>query len=305
MTTDTMHESMFAYPTLRKFPMNTAEATQGSIGAYKVQKQSFPAEVQTAIEANLTKAAAYYGIEASFEPEKTVPEAEIMFKGASENVKMTEIASMDALEKAVDFILEKRASVPRENLAEAAKYVLWNAANSGVDMDTEAFRKVAHIAGVGVGDREAIQHELEKRGVLYMMTDSDKKAFYKYAKELEALSDDDFYCEKNLNAVCNTIDGIDFLYNGQWKHAKDLGYPEDVVFAKTASDLVKAGEDFYYVKSADATLSKKATMERKDAINGFLKAHFASYEPLDGEKLIEKVASLDMHTANALLEAIA
>jgi hypothetical protein len=77
-----------------------------------------------------------------------------------------------------------------------------------------------------------------------------------------------------------------------------------VVFANTVGDVLKDAEDLYKVASIDAVLSKKATFERKDAINGFFKAHFGGFEPLEGEKLIEKVASLDEITAEALLNAV-
>jgi len=90
----------------------------------------------------------------------------------------------------------------------------------------------------------------------------------------------------------------------QHKHASTLGYPEDAVFSDTLEDVCREADDLYRVPSIDSVLSKKATLERKDAINGFLKAHFAGFEPLEGENLVQKVASLDKIAAEALLKAV-
>ena len=301
---ETLNEAFYALPSQKRFPMNTEEVLKSSFGAYKVQKDRFSASQREQIESNFKKAASYYGLELEEPAVKVEPREEIMFKGASECVNMTQITTLDELDKAVDFILTKRASVPRKNLSEAAKYVLWSASNTDVDMNTDKYRKIAHIAGIGVGDRDRIQYELEKRATLIPLSGKNKEAFWKFAKEVKELSDDDFYLEDNLNTVCNTMDDIDFMYNNQFKHASELGYPEDVVFEETIDDLLKEASDLYYVPSVDATMSKKATLERKDAVNSFFQRHFADYEPLDGDKMIEKIASLDENTANALIEAI-
>jgi len=227
-----------------------------------------------------------------------------MFKGAAEEVDMNEIKSQDDFLKARDFILEKRANTTRASLAEPAKYVLWYAANHDVDLDSPEMRKIAHIAGIGVGDREKIEYELEKRATLNIFSGKDREEFLKFAKSMKDLSDEDFYQEKNLVTLCDVIDDIDFMYGNQHKRASDLGYPEDVVFSDTMNDLLKQASDLYYVPSIDATLSKKATLERANSINSFFQANFADYEALEGEKLIEKVASLDENTANALLEGL-
>lgn len=301
---ETLNEAFYALPSQRRFPMNTEDVLKSSFGAYKAQKDRFSAYQREKIESNFKKAASYYGVELEEPAVKVEPREEIMFKGASECVNMTQITNLDELDQAVDFILTKRASIPRKNLSEAAKYVLWSAANTDVDMDTDRFRKLAHIAGIGVGDREKIQHELEKRATLIPLDGKNKEAFWKFANDVKSLSDSDFYLEENLNTVCNTIDDIDFRYDNQHKHAKELGYPEDIVFEETLDDLLKEASDLYYVPSIDTTMSKKATLERKEAVNGFFTRHFAGFEPLDGDQLIEKIASLDENTAAALVEAI-
>ena len=266
-----LNESCFAFPALRKFPIHTKEDAESSLGAYRMQKNAFTKAQQAVIEANFNKAASYYGF---------------------------------SLEKTAAAPAEKRASVKRAELAEAAKYVMWMDANCDRHLPKETMTKVAHIAGIGVGDREEIQHEFEKRATLVHLDRKNHEAFWKFANDMKALTDEEFYKPENLETVCNVIDNIDFMRDLQHKHASELGYPEDVVFKSTMDDLIDEASDLYRVDSIDATLSKKATLERKDAINGFFSRYFAGHEPLEGEKLIEKVASLDKNTANALLEAI-
>lgn len=301
-----LNESYYAYPALRKFPMASAEQTAGSYGAYKMQKTAFDARAQELIEGNFKKAAAYYGIE--LEPaEKPAAKREMLaFKGHGDTgISMSQITTMDELDKAANFIIEKRDEMPRAVLAEPAKYVIWAASNTDVDMNTDRFRKIARIAGLGVGDRDKIQTEFEKRALEYHLARSEKDDFWKYAKEMEHLSDDEFFTEANLNTLCNVMDEMDGMYAGQYKRASgEMSYPEDIVFENGLDDLTKEASDYYLVPSIDATLSKTATLERKDAINAFFTRYFEGHSALDGDELINKVASLDKYTASALLENI-
>lgn len=298
-----LHESCFAYPALRKFPVHTREDLLGSFGAYKVQRESFDPACREAIEKNFIKAAAYHEVELEPLEQNTEPRQMLMFKGASEAVDMTEVKTMSELDQAIDFILEKRASVDRESLAEPAKYLLWLTANSNRSLDTDKMRKIAHIAGIGVGDRDEIQHEIERRGVENHLDDASREALYKFAGDVRSLSDDEFYNEENLNTICKVLDECDRMYGNQHKHASE-GYPEDVVFKSTMDDLIKEASDLYYVPSIDATLSKKATLERKDAINSFFSTLYGEKSELDGDALLNKVASLDEKLANVLIGAI-
>ena len=298
-----LHSSCFAYPSLRKFPIHTKENLLGSYGAYKVQRDGFSPEARKDIEGSFTKAAAYYGVELDPLEEPKEERQLLMFKGAAEAVDMHEIRTLKELDQAVDFILDKRASTTRESLCEPAKYCLWVAANTNRDLNTDKMRKIARIAGIGVGDRDEIQHELERRGVDNELDKASGEALRKFANELKSLSDEDFYKEDNLNTVCRVMDECDFMYGNQHKHASE-GYPEDVVFKDTMDDLIKQASDLYYVPGLEATLSKKATLERKDAINGFLERLYGEKSELDGDALLNKMASLDRTTAEALLEVI-
>ena len=303
---ENLNEACYAYPALKKYPIHTKEAALESYGMYSRQRTMYTDAQRAIIDGNFEKAASYHEITLM---EKTasapVERPKLQFAGRDgEGIDMNEIKTLGQLKKAVEFVLEKRASTPRVLLAEPAKYILWSAANSTEDIASDAMKKIAHIAGIGAGDREKIQHELEKRAVMNIYCDKDKEALWKFANEVKSLSDEEFYREDNLNTICNVMDDIDFMYGNQHKHAADLGYPEDVVFEDTMDDLIKEAGDLYYVPSIDCTMSKKATLERRDGINSFMRRHFDGYEDLDGDALIEKIASLDPYTADALIQAI-
>lgn len=300
---DQLNDAYYAYPALRRFPIDSKESLESSYGAYSKIKGAFTAEQRSLVEGNFNKAAAYYGVELPKEPEKTSDRHKIMLKGASHDVEMDEIESEDDLNSAADFIIEKRASLKRRELAEAAKYVVYAASVMHKDLNTDRMRKVARIAGLGVGDRDEIWKAFMQRGIDMPMSEAGRKAFFKYANDLKELSDDDFYTENNMNAMCDAIDDMDFLYGNQHKRAS-YGYPEDVVFKDNMDALLEQANDIYTVDSIDTSLSKKATLERKDAVNRFFSEHFEGYKPLEDKELIEKVAKLDAATANALLEAI-
>lgn len=299
-----LNEAFFALPALHKFPIHTKRDTLASFGAYRMTRDKYDKDQKDIIEHNFNKAAAYYDISLETPEPMLEKRSSLLLKGANQNFRITEITNKEELNASVDFILEKRASTPREDLAEVAKYILWSAANSSTDMNTPKMRKIAHIAGIGIGDREKIQNELHKRATEHVMSDEVHDKLWDYIKEVKNLSDEDFFKEANLNSICNVCDSVDFMRNEQDRHATTLGYPEDVIFENTMGDLLKEASDLYYIPSIDTTLSKKATLERTDAINAFFKTYFSNYKPLSDDSLIAKMASLDPTTAKALIEAI-
>lgn len=303
---DTFDSSAYAYPAMRKYPIHTKEAALNSIQEFQADRGNYSEVKANEIDAVLTKAAAYYEIDSN-PAVKTASEAVKTREFGTEDggkIHMSEIQTGDDVKKAATFILEKRASMPRSQLKEAAKYVLWAAANTDVQLDSPAMSKLARIAGVGVGDRAEIENEFEKRATLNIFDGNDREAFWKYANEVKAMSDEDFYKEATLNTICDCLEQIDCRYDNQCKYGSTLKAPEDVCFGETLDDLLKEAQDLSYIKSIDTTISKSALLERKTAANAFFKAHFGQENDLEGDELINKVASLDANTAEALLEAI-
>jgi hypothetical protein len=94
------------------------------------------------------------------------------------------------------------------------------------------------------------------------------------------------------------------MYSNTHRYGHDLKHPEDVCFGQGVDDLLKEASDLAYIESIDTTISKKALLERKNAVNSFFSEYFGASEALDGDDLVAKVASLDENIANALLEAI-
>ena len=92
-------------------------------------------------------------------------------------------------------------------------------------MNTPELVKIAQIAGIGVGNREDIEHEFDKRATLNIFTGKNKEMFWNYSKALKELSDDDFYKEANLNTVCNVLEDIDIMYNNKQAYGKTLASP--------------------------------------------------------------------------------
>lgn len=302
---DNLDKNCFAYPSMRKYPVHTKEAALNSWSDFCEEKQSIPKVLATEITEVFQKAASYHEItldpivkEASVEPEV------VHFGTEDGGISMSKIASANDVEAAATFILHKRASMPREQLAEAAKYTLWCASNMDVPVESDAMKKVARIAGVGVGDRDEIQSEFEKRATMNLFEGQSKEAFWNYVNEMKSMTDEEFYKEANLNKICNALEGIDIMYSNTHRYGHDLKHPEDVCFGQGVDDLLKEASDLAYIESIDTTISKKALLERKNAVNSFFGEYFGASEALDGDDLVAKVASLDENIATALLEAI-
>lgn len=302
---ENLNENCFAYPSMRKYPIHTKEAALNSHDEFIKEASRYPRVVADQIEANFEKAASYHEITWSAQEKVANLEREsFLFKGGSENVEMTKIASESDHRAAVDWILEKRASSHREDLQEPAKYALWYASEHGLDMNTPEMLKIARIAGIGVCDREKVQYEFDKRAFLIQPCKKDREAFWSYSKELQSMSDEDFYKEATLNKICNVLEYMDIAYDTKYRYGKDLQAPEDVVFEKNASILIAEANDLLLVGSIDTVLSKKALLERKNAVNSFFTDYFGAKESMEDAEMVKKVASLDADTAEALLERI-
>ena len=123
--------------------------------------------------------------------------------------------------------------------------------------DCKNLEKVAKIAGIGVGDREEIENELQKVATEVILADGDREQFWKYVNTVKEMPDEDFYKEATLNTLCNVLDDINYAYDMQSRYGHSKKYPEEVVFGKNVDDLVKEASDLALIPSIDTTISKK------------------------------------------------
>lgn len=227
----------------------------------------------------------------------------IVIQTESGEFRMNKISNLAELDKAAEFVLNMRKTASRRELVGVASYILGRCAALDGDMNTAEMRKIAHIAGMGVGDRSEIEAEFDKRAGLNMLG-RGAESFWNYSNTMKSLSDAEFYKTANLNTICNVIEDIDKHYNNTHRYGKDLKAPEDVVYKDTADDLLKQANDLLYVESIDATLSKEAVLERAGAINKFFAEYTNMNTPLTGDNLLDKVAHLDSILADELLATL-
>ena len=294
-----------------KYPIHTKEAAYNSFKEYCAEKGSIAEALKPEIEENFKKAASFHDIELE---EPVIKEASremhtLAEDGASEGVSMPIIKTAEEIEQCANYLLEKRASTSCKSLREASKYLLWAVANSDFDMNGPYERKIAALAGVGVGDKDEILDQFDKRATLIELPVDQQTEFWSFSRKMHEIPDEEFYKEATLTKICDTMDEIDRMYGLNVHYGKKMGdsvlqSPEQVCFGQNIDDLVKEASDLLHVPSIDTVLSKKAVLERKDAINGFFSTYFGAENAENDEKLLEKVASLDENTANALLQAL-
>jgi hypothetical protein len=294
-----------------KYPIHTKEAAYKSYTDYCNEKSGISDVLKDEIEANFQKAASFHDIKLEEPVVKTAAREmhTLAEEGAAEGISMPVIASMEEIEQSKAFLLEKRASMSCKSLREASKYLLWAASNSKTDLNEPEMKKIAQIAGVGVGDKDEILEQFDKRATLIELPVDQQAGFWLFSRALHAISDDDFYKEATLTKICDTMDEIDRMYGLNEHYGKKMGdsvlqAPEQVCFGQTIDDLTKEAADMLHVPSVDVVLSKKAVLERSDAINGFFNEYFGAEKAENDEKLLEKVASMDENTANALFKAL-
>ena len=294
-----------------KYPIHTKEAAYNSFQEYCNEKSTISDSIKGEIEANFQKAASFHEITLE-EPQVKQASVEmhtLAEDGAESGVSMPLITSIEEMNMCTGYLLEKRASASCKQLREASKYLLWAAANSDQSLDTPEMKKIAAIAGVGVGDKDEILEQFDKRATMIELPIDQQTAFWDFSRQLHAMSDDEFYKIATLTKICDTMDEIDQMYglNHQYnKIACDsvLKSPEDVCFGQNMDDLTKEASDMLHVPSIDTVLSKKALLERKNGVNSFFETYFGEKEAENDEKMFEKVANLDENTANALIKYI-
>ena len=294
-----------------KYPIHTKEAAYNSFKDYCADKNAISETLRPEIEDNFKKAAAFHDIELQEPVIKEASREMHLFaeNGATEGISMPVIQTVEEIEKCCNYLLEKRASMSCKSLREASKYLLWAVANSDFDMNGKYERKIAALAGAGMGDKDEILEQFDKRATLIELPVEQQTGFWDFSRKLHEIPDEDFYKSAMLTKICDTMDEIDRRYGLNEHYGKKMGdsvlkSPEQVCFGQNIDDLTKEAADMLHVPSIDVVLSKKAVLERKDAVNGFFSTYFGAENAENDEKLLEKVASLDENTANALLQAL-
>ena len=308
---DNLDKSCFAYQDGKRYPIHTKEDTLNSFRQYCGEKSRCGEALNRTIQKQFDKAAKYHEITLK-EPEqtKTASAKQIKtFKAGQGTISMPVIETGEELDKAVAFVLEKRASMSRDELKDTARYVLFQAANSDLDIDSPEMRKVSMIAGAGINDREEIEQQLGVRAKMASLSPANAQTFWQFYNGLKDVSDDELTKEASLDKICGFMDAVDTEFNlknryGETYDGITLKAPEEACFGQTIDDLLKEASDMMEITSIDTVLSKSALLERKNEVNSFFKSHFGVENDLSDQEMIEKVASLDASVAKAFLEYV-
>jgi hypothetical protein len=294
---------MFAYPEKRLYPINSKEELYKSAEQFVAGCDTIPEHALQDIADRMIKAATFYGIEPPKLEKKAPKSTEEVYETRTGAFSMTVPKTLDDCRVASEFILSKRASTQISELRKAALRIVKTVNELDGDIWEEPFRKMARIAGIGVGDRKEILEEFEKRGVTRQLVPAEAEAFWKYAADIASLSDSEFYSMDTMQKIADCMDEIDHLQNNMHEYGKRLQAPEDVVYKYSTDDLRKEAADMLEIPAAGIVLSKKATLERKDAINKWFNK-FYGHDPVYGDALFGKIATMKSIEAEALLDAI-
>lgn len=309
-----LHKSLFALPNSRKYPLHNKTAMLQSFSNFLSEKDKMTEASVSEAESNFTKAGAYHGVDLD-----AIREARECYinKKASDNtdefiefscdeysLSMNKIANDEQMDKAIACLLDKRASLPRKALKDAALYVCGVAEALGKDTATPEMRELAKIAGLGVGDQADIEQELLKRGSLIAIPDDARGLFYETQRQIRDMDTEIFYKQENLEKICSLLENIDSLYGLDVHYGKTLKRPEDACFGQGVDDLLKEASDLLKIDSLDVTLSKTALFERADKVNNFFASYYGQQEPLTEAEMIDKVAALNAQEATMFLDKV-
>lgn len=308
-----LHKDCFAYPGRMHYPLHTKEAMLSSYSDFMKDKCTIPAAIGAGIAERFDKAAALHGVDlASVDVMPKKASAELITIECGEgNITLTKIATLEDANKAADALIAARSSQSWESLRKAALYVMQrtveieqgSAEDHGI-MDTANMTKLAELAGIGVGDRAEVTEQFGKRASLVHLSATLGSQYAKAYSNLSKVSDDDFYKEASLHAMCATLDEIDTLYDLKRHYGKGIEAPEHVCFRTKMADMHKIASDMLRVASTGTILSKKAIFERKAAILTYLQDAYGMGKDASDDVVLQKVASLDKTALSAMLDSL-
>ena len=299
-----LNSQLHAYPARGMYPMDTPEALDASYRAYTASPGVVPDSARQAVEANFAKAAAFYGVELPRPAEQEKRASLLLDGGGMGDVETSLIATREELDEAVDRVLEMRKTASRADLQTLATFVILSADAMGVSEETEGLRKVARIAGMGAGDRDEINDALLERAYAPGTDKGSRDLLKKLAADQRELSDEEFYTADNLSGLCAVMDMVDDANYGHLKTAAGVVPPEEVVFRHTVPEVADELDDTMMLPQLDTVISKTAALERADLINRCLEGIYGTDQQLEGEELLNKLASLDPVTLAAVLEMV-
>lgn len=172
--------------------------------------------------------------------------------------------------RAAEWLKNYRDRLTYDERKTAAMRILAKSAEFGVIHDEDTERLLFRMAGIGIGDKDIIKNQINKRASYF-----SRNARIDIAKQLERLIDiinntdiETFYKEA-AHKVAEEVDIIDKLSGISSRYGKGYMLPEDFLFSTTAPEVKEVQENLieniktgkYYHKEDFPSINKEVLLD--------------------------------------------
>lgn len=301
----------YALPQQQKYPIHTKQAAQQSFRQFQSDRPGLPDAIAAKVIAGFRKAASIHGI--SLQCQNTVIHKKAFEMDCGNRHVTVGIPenTQEILQFALNLENMRDSGSSVADLRKMAKVVLYEAqkAMEASEISLQALqqlpivKKAFRTAGLGVGNQSDVCEQLLKRASMATLSKRDTQTVLELHKNLKNMPQDAFIKAANLDIICDTLEKFDNTYDLTKFYGKELRDPVDVCYSDTLTDLHKKASDFLYVASTDTVLSKKALLQKKQAINSYFQRYFDEKVQKQDE-LLKKVASLPSSYVQSFIEYV-
>lgn len=199
-------------------------------------------------EAKLRQKADKYGITPEFNAlirETKEQERFAFVKPAGRNsiYGMLPLRNAEEVKAAASWLLKYKTRLPYNDRKQAAAKILMKCSEFGYILPREEESAIFRTAGLGIGTKDVIASQLEKRAAFFERRNRPEVAalIRKLISEVQNTPLEDFYKEA-AHQVAKEIDHVDKLSGIYYNYGKEYFPPEDFLFSTTTLE-VKAAEE--------------------------------------------------------------
>ena len=294
-----LDNSCYAYPQKHMYPIHTKQAALQSYEQFKHDIQRYSKDRVDVIADKLIKAAKFHGIQfAQLQPASRQTVKVDLQDGKS--VSITKVASEQDLNQLMQMLQQNSQKLTNGDIQKIAQAVFPYC--DQLDLDSDNMNKLASLAGYGVCDAAQMAQQLLKRANKVDLPQKQQRQVFALYREVQknAQSDELF---KTSAKVFSTLSKIDSMYKLASFYGKQLKSPADTCYGQTMDSLIDQAQDYLHVSSTGTILSKKAMLQKKEAIKGFLDEYY-SESCKDDQEMFTKVAGLSRHGISTLIQKL-
>lgn len=163
--------------------------------------------------------------------------------GKNTDYGMIPLRNAEEVKLAASWLTKHRTRLPYNDRRRAAARVLMKCAEFGIILSQEEENTLFRMAGLGIGSKELIVSQLEKRAKFFERRSRPEVAnmLRRITNEIENTALEDIYKEAAIK-IAHEIDSVDKISGIYYNYGKEYLPPEDFLYSTTTLAIKEAEE---------------------------------------------------------------